>query len=137
MAKLFNINVEVTDDVVIDEQLPQLASNILSLSGKELEGLLTDNSPYDTCHLQRSWRTTQGSTKVTIVNSAEYAHWVNDGRGSVHVKNAKALKFTKGGKVVGFAKSAKATRGKKFVEKSIRELEGKIPNIVAQALSKL
>lgn len=137
MAKMFSLNVDVKDDTVIEEQMPQLKSNIITLSGAKLEDILTEKSPYDTGHLQRSWRTSKSGDKVTIISSAEYAHWVNDGRGPIKVKKAKALKFTKGGKIVGFAKSAKATRGKKFVEKSITELESSLPDILAQALSKL
>ena len=127
----------ISDNIHLNEQLPQLRNNIVELSGAMLETLLTENSPYDTGHLQRSWRYVISPTRVHAVNSAHYAKWVNDGHGPIPVKNAKALKFTKGGKIVGFAKSAKATKGQKFVEKSIRELEGQIPTIVSQPMDKL
>lgn len=127
----------IHDDIHLDEQLPQLQNNIVQITGAMLENILTRNTPYDTGHLQRSWRYNISSSKVNAINSAKYATYVNDGRGAVKVIKAKALKFTKGGKIVGFAKSAKATKGQKFVEKSIQELEGEIPHIVSQAMSKL
>lgn len=131
------VNVDIKDNTHLEEQLPKLQSNIVSISAEMLRTALTTNSPYDTGHLQRSWRYSIGTETVIAINSAKYARYVNDGRGPVHVKKAKALKFMKGGKIVGFAKSARATRGQKFVEKSIQELEGQIPNILSQALNKL
>lgn len=122
--------------------LDKLSENIVSLAGTKLQGILKENSPVDKGHLYGAWSKKQSKNIVTITNSAKYARYVNEGtgvygRGSpIKPVNAKILHWQKNGTDF-FAHSVKGQKGKKFVEKSFKEFEGQVSDILAQAMSKL
>lgn len=61
-------------------------------------------------------------TERFIGSDLEYAKWVENGRGEIFPKYAKALKFEANGKTI-FAKHAKAYKGSHFVRKTANKFK--------------
>ena len=142
-----NFMVIVDDNTHLEEQLPQLQKNIISLTCTKLEKLLKDDppeghTPADEGHLAGAWTKQESQDKVVMTNSAQYAVYVNEGTGVFHggsritPKSQKVLHWEKGGTHY-FAKSIAGQPGQHFVEAALEDLESKMPNILQQAVNKL
>jgi hypothetical protein len=143
-----SFTVIIKDDIHLEEQIPQLQSNIIKLSGTQLETLLKQSppnghTPVDEGHLAGAWTKKESQERIVMTNSAEYAVYVNEGTGvygprsrRITPVNAKVLHWEKGGTQY-FAKSVKGIKGKHFVEAAVKDMEGKLPNILQQAVNKL
>lgn len=142
-----NFLVIVDDNTHLEEQLPQLQKNIISLTGTQLESLLKQSpplghTPVDEGHLSGAWTKQESQDKVVMTNSAQYAVYVNEGTGVFHggsritPTSKKVLHWEKGGTHY-FARSIAGQPGQHFVEAAVDDLESKMPNILQQAVNKL
>jgi hypothetical protein len=75
-------------------------------------------------------RAAGGGVAASFGSSLPYAGWHNDGRGAIVAKNAKALRFEIGGRII-FRKSVGPAKGTKYMEAGAAAIRARMPAEVA------
>lgn len=133
----------------ISEKLPQIKERGLKLTGQDMLRNLGLNSPYDHGLLKQWHFYSTSPEQIEIRTPAHYAIFPNDGTGIynggsvIKPKHGKALKFKPGKKWKGpvnddgyvYLRQVKGQKGQHFVEKSIKQTQGKIQDIFLKSVS--
>lgn len=133
----------------ISEKLPQIKERGLKLTGQDMLRNLGLNSPVDHGLLRQWFFASTSPEQIEIRTPAKYAIFPNDGTGIynggsiIKPKKGKALAFKPGPKWNGpvnekgyaFFKYSKGQKGQHFVEKSIKQTQGKIQDIFLKTIS--
>lgn len=125
----------------VSEHLPAIRKKGLNYAGQGMVRQLQLNSPVDTGYLKSWFFSESTEDEIEIRSPAHYAKFVNDGTGiygpyKTPIYNkviGKPLAFQVGGKMV-YTKMIKGQKGQKFVEKSIRQTEGKLGGYFIKAV---
>ena len=135
----------------ISEKLPQIKERGLKLTGQDMLRNLGLNSPVDHGLLRQWFFASTSPEQIEIRTPAKYAIFPNDGTGIynggsiIKPKSGKALRFKPGPKWKGpvneegyaFLKYSKGQKGQHFVEKSIKQTQGKIQDIFLKTISEV
>ncbi|AIS32485.1 phage-related protein [Methanobacterium formicicum] len=138
-----SIGVTVRLDKSPKQLIQKAVKRTVDLSVMELRGNLQRNSPVDHGKMQGSWLIAgqfAGELNQKIISSALYTKFVNDGTGLygprgqlIRPKTARKLAFVYKGKKIAVP-YVRGIKPRKFVEKSIRETERRVPEFTIRAV---
>ena len=150
---MVKVIIEVDDSQYpkISEKLPEIKKRGLQLTGQEMLRNLSLNSPVDHGLLRQWFFANTSSDEIEIRTPAEYAIFPNDGTGIynggsiIKPKSGKALRFKPGPKWSGpvndegyaFLKYSRGQKGQHFVEKSIKQTQGKIQDLFIKSINEV
>lgn len=139
-----NLGVTVKLDKSPAKMTQKAVRRTVDLSVMELRGNLQRNSPVDHGKMQGSWLISgqfSGELNQKIISSAIYTKWVNDGTGIygprgqlIRPKTARLLgPFKYKGRMIAVP-WVRGMKPRKFVEKSIRQTERRVPEFTIRAV---
>lgn len=125
----------------LNSNLEQIEPTLLTAVAERSQQLqrqsLLDYDSFITGKLYNSISQTIASGTASIGTDLFYAEYVNDGRGPVHAKNAKALHFITKDGVEHFVKSVKAAKPNPYLEDSNEDLSEDITQLLNEILGAL
>lgn len=136
---LFLVRIKISvnsSDINLQDNFNKFKDEVLEQTSSKGKQILQENTPKDSGAGAKAYKIKKSANKHIITNDKEYLPWVNDGTGiygprrqRITPKTANFLHFHWKGRE-WYLKSVRGQRPQKFVEVSMSEIVGSIPEAV-------